>query len=171
MINTAPPQMQNNRGDLTTTLGGQPYVLDISIVADHLASAQDDIGSMQANIKAREAHKIFKYRFLRPEYKFIPVVFGSNGQIGAGAMKFFSLMATDIRSLGRIPDWYFWSNIVTDFMTTIDRGAHETHLSFERKRLNAQNPASLRLFDRTTRMGLPSSGPRLAPGTRPRGRR
>ena len=71
---------------------------------------------MKTKIARREPEKIAKYRYLRPEFKFIPVVFGTNGFLERGAKKFFSLLATEMVSYGRIPQWYFWSNILPDFM-------------------------------------------------------
>jgi hypothetical protein len=46
---------------------------------------------MSQKIHARELEKINKYKNLRPEFKFIPVVLGTNGTLGKGAQKFFSL--------------------------------------------------------------------------------
>jgi hypothetical protein len=114
------------------------------------------LAQWKTKIARREPEKIAKYRYLRPEFKFIPVVFGTNGFLERGAKKFFSLLATEMVSYGRIPQWYFWSNVLPDFKCEIDKGAHDLHLCWNRKRLNRQNPASIRLFDRTidTRLGL-----------------
>ena len=95
------------------------------------------------------------------------VVLGTNGTLGKGAQKFFSLLCREMVSYGRIPAWYFWSNILPDFMSNLDRGAHDLHLCWNRKRLNSQNPASIRLFDRTTRLGLEGSNRISYSGSRP----
>ena len=107
---------------------------------------------------------------LGPEFKVIPVVLGTNGTLGKGAQKFFSLLCREMVSYGRIPAWYFWSNILPDFMSNLDRGAHDLHLCWNRKRLNSQNPASIRLFDRTTRLGLEGSNRISYSGSRPQNR-
>ena len=71
---------------------------------------------------------------------------------------------------GESPPRDFWSNILPDFMSNLDRGAHDLHLCWDRKRLNSQNPASIRLFDRTTRLGLEGSNRVSYSGTRPQNR-
>ena len=169
MTEEAPEGEQNHRGDLTIhNLQGHTYVIDISTVADNLQG--NNIANMSQKIHARELEKINKYKNLRPEFKFIPVVLGTNGTLGKGAQKFFSLLCREMVSYGRIPAWYFWSNILPDFMSNLDRGAHDLHLCWNRKRLNSQNPASIRLFDRTTRLGLEGSNRISYSGSRPQNR-
>ena len=166
MTAEAPEAEQNHRGDLTIhNLQGHTYIIDISTVSDKLQG--NNIANMSQQIRAREFEKIHKYRNLRPEFIFIPVIFGTNGSLGRGAQKFFSLLCKEMVSYGRIPAWYFWSNILPDFMSNLDRGAHDLHLCWDRKRLNSQNPASIRLFDRTTRLGLEGSNRVSYSGTRP----
>ena len=167
MTADAPEAEQNHRGDLTIhNLQGHTYVIDISTVSDKLQG--NNIANMSQQIRARELEKINKYRNLRPEFTFLPVVYGTNGSLGKGAQKFFSLLCKEMVSYGRIPAWYFWSNILP--VSNLDRGAHDLHLCWDRKRLNSQNPASIRLFDRTTRLGLEGSNRVSYSGTRPQNR-
>jgi hypothetical protein len=82
---------------------------------------------MKTKIAQREREKIVKYRYSDQSsnsYQ-VSVVFGTNGFLERGAKKFFSLLATEMVSYGRISQWYFWSNILPDFMCEIDKGAHD----------------------------------------------
>jgi hypothetical protein len=115
---------------------------------------------MNVSIARRESEKITKYRLLRSEYSFIPLVFGTNGYISPSSSKFFQILANKVDSLGRIPVWYFWQSLIPEFLTTIDRGIYQQQQDFFRKLAHKMNPQRNRMIDNTTRLAAPSSAAR-----------
>jgi hypothetical protein len=160
MIPGSPPSDQNHRADVNALINGIMYVTDISMVSNALQPGQDEIQDMTTSIQARDQTKRNKYRNLRPEYTFVPLIFGVNGFIGKSAASFFKVLANAVDSLGRIPLWYYWQNIVPEFLTAIDIGNCLTHQNFFRTLNRRDNPQRRRIIDSNARVGYPSSAPR-----------
>jgi len=160
MIPGSPPSLQNHRSDVNALINGLMYVTDISLVSNALQPGQDEIQDMSTTIHRRDRAKRLKYENLRPEYTFAPLVFGVNGYIGKSAASFFKVLANAVDSLGRIPLWYYWQNIVPEFLTAIDIGNCLTHQNFFRTLNRRENPQRRRIIDSNARVGYPSSAPR-----------
>ena len=76
---------------------------------------------------------------------------------GKSAASFFKVLANAVDSLGRIPLWYYWQNIVPEFLTVIDIGNCLTHQNFFRTLNRREYPQRRRIIDSNARVVYPSS--------------
>jgi hypothetical protein len=160
MIDGSSPNLQNHRSDVNALISGIMYVTDISICTNALQPNRDELQEMGRSIRKREEQKRRKYSQLRREYKFVPLVFGATGFVGTSAAHFFKILADAVDSLGRIPIWYYWQNIIPEFLTVIDIGNWLTHETFFRTLNRRDNPQRTRIIDSSNRRGFPSNAPR-----------